>query len=167
MTSLALYQLSDEYLQAAERLADLDLDEQTVADTLEGMSGELEAKAINVAMFIRNLEASGFAINEAIARMEARSAAIKNRAIRIKQYLLMNMERTGITKIECPNFKIALRDNPPSVVVDSLQAVPDDYMRQPEPPPPVPDKKLIAQAIKDGFDVPGCHLERTKRVEIR
>lgn len=166
-TSLALYTLADEYLQAAERLADLDLDEQTVADTLEGLQGAVEVKATNVGMFIRNLEAGADAIRQAEAHMAARRKAMENRAARIKSYLLLNMTRTGINKIESPHLNIVVKDNPPAVVIDSLQAVPDDYMRHPEPPPAAPDKKLIAQAIKDGFEVPGCHLERTKRVDIK
>lgn len=35
----ALYLIAAEYRNAAEQLANLDLDPQTVADTLEGMSG--------------------------------------------------------------------------------------------------------------------------------
>ena len=163
----SLYVLADEYLIAAEKMADLDLDEQTIADTLEGLAGTLEVKATNVAMFIRNLEAGAESIKQAEEKMSARRKFIENRANRIRAYLKENMLRTGITKIECPYFKLAIRDNPPSVVVDAPELVPKDYLRQPEPPPPVPDKKLIAQAIKDGFDVPGAHLERGNRLEIK
>ncbi len=165
--SLALYVLADDYLQAAERLSDLDLDEQTIADTLEGLAGALEVKATNVACFIRNLEAAADAIKQAEAHMVARRKAMENRAARIKEYLLSNMERTGISKIECPQFKIAIRENPPSVVIDMLTAIPEDYMRTPEPPPAAPDKALIAKAIKDGFTVPGAHLTRTKSLSIK
>ena len=38
----ALYELAAEYRADAEKLADMDLDEQTLADTLEGLGGELE-----------------------------------------------------------------------------------------------------------------------------
>ena len=48
----ALYLLAEEYRAAAEKLADLDLDEQTVADTLESLAGSVEVKATNVAMFL-------------------------------------------------------------------------------------------------------------------
>ena len=34
MTSLALYQLADQYLVDLKRLEDLDLDEQTIADKI-------------------------------------------------------------------------------------------------------------------------------------
>jgi len=60
-----LYSLAAEYRQAAESIANLDLDDQTIADTLEGLSGELEVKATNVAMFAKNLEATATAIKEA------------------------------------------------------------------------------------------------------
>lgn len=165
--SLALYTLADEFLQASERLSDMDLDEQTIADTLEGLQGALEVKATNVAMFVKNLDATAEAIKQAESSMSSRRKAIENRSQHIREYLLSNMERTGISKIECPHFKISVRENPASVVIDMLPAIPADYLRQPDPPPPLPDKKLIAQAIKDGFQVPGAHLERSKRLEIK
>jgi hypothetical protein len=31
----------------------------------------------------------------------------------------------------------------------------------------MPDKKLIAAALKDGFEVPGCSLVRGERVDIK
>ena len=58
MTDLTLYTIADQYLQDLQKLQDMDLDEQTFADTLESLSGDLEVKATNVAMFVRNLEAS-------------------------------------------------------------------------------------------------------------
>ena len=49
----ALHLIAAEYQDAARKLADLDLDVETIADTLEGMSGDLEAKAQSVAMAVR------------------------------------------------------------------------------------------------------------------
>ena len=68
----ALYELAAEYREAAHRLADTDLDEQTIADTLDGMAGELEQKAIAVAMVIRNIKAEEDAIQQAVAGMVER-----------------------------------------------------------------------------------------------
>ncbi|MEX3555283.1 MAG: siphovirus Gp157 family protein [Burkholderia gladioli] len=152
---------------AADLLAELDLDEQTVADTLESISGDLTVKAQNVAFVIRNLEATAEQIKEAEAAMSARRKAIENRADRIRRYLLDNMVHAGIQKIECPHFKLAVRDNPASVVIDEPGLIPSHYMTDPPPPPPAPDKKLIKKAIEDGFEVPGAHLARGKRLEIR
>lgn len=164
---ISLYQLSQEYADTAHKLADLDLDDQTIADTLEGMSGALEAKATNVAMFAKNLEVMAEAIKQAEYEMAARRKAMENRTKSLREYLKANMLLAGISKIECPYFKMTIRDNPAAVVIDAESLIPADYMRQAEPPPPAPDKKLIAQAIKDGYEVPGCHLETSVRLEIK
>ena len=76
----ALYLLAEEYRAAAEKLADLDLDEQTVADTLESLAGSVEVKATNVAAFARNLEALADQIDEAERSMAARRKALTRRA---------------------------------------------------------------------------------------
>jgi hypothetical protein len=163
----ALYQIADQYLQDVAKLQDLDLDPQTVADTLESMGGDLEAKATNVAMFVRNLESLADQIKQAEASMAARRKAIETRADNVREYLLSNMLRTGISKIESPYFKIALRNNPPSVVVDDPSLIPAKYMRQAEPPAPAPDKREISEALKFGEIVPGARLVTKQSVTIK
>lgn len=164
----ALYQLSAEFIEASRALAEMDIDPQTLADTLEGLQGTLELKATNVACFARNLEATAAAIKDAETQMATRRKAIENRAQHLRDYIRVNMERTGISKIESPMFAISLRKSPASVEIFNADLLPADYMRQPEAPPPAPDKKLIAQAIKDGYEVPGAKLSDTVyRLEIK
>ena len=69
MNNLSLYQLSHNYLQALDFLTDpeLDLPVEAINDTLEALEGELEDKAINVAKFLRNMEATAEAIKAAEA----------------------------------------------------------------------------------------------------
>lgn len=167
MSNIALYELAAEYKAAADALAELDLPENVIHDTLESLSGDLEAKAVNTVMLVRNLEATAEQIKVAEKAMAERRKAYEARATRIKQYVLDNMIHAGIQKIECPQFKIAIRDNPPSVVIDDEKQVPPAYFTDPPPPPKALDKKLIAQAIKDGFEVPGAHLERGQRLDIK
>lgn len=165
--ALSLYVIADQYRRDIEQLMELDLPEDVVADTLESLSGELEAKAVSVASFVKNLEASAEQIKEAEAAMAARRKAIEKRAANVRQYLLDNMLAAGISKIECPYFKLAVRDNPPAVVINEPSLIPDAYLTDPPPPPRAPDKALIKKAIQDGFDVPGAHLARGKRLEIK
>lgn len=161
-----LFLLSAEYKAAADKLADLDLDEQTIADTLEGLAGELETKARNVAAFARNLEATAASIKDAEAQMAARRKAIENRAAGLRRYLLTSMQHAGISKIESAHFVLAIKNNPPAVeIFDQLQ-VPAEYMKTPPPPPPTPDKTAIKEAIKHGTEVPGCRLVQGQRLDI-
>lgn len=163
----ALYELAAQYRDIATRLQDMDLDEQTIADTLESVSGELEEKATNTAMVIRNLEASAAAIKEAEAGMAARRKTIERRAESLRRYLLDNMVACNMQKIESPYFQIAVRDNPPAVDVFEPGLLPAEYMRQPEPPPPAPDKAAIRVVLKSGHDVPGARLTHSKRIDIK
>lgn len=164
---LALYQIADLYLQDLHKLADLELDEQTLSDTLESLGGELEVKATNVAAFAMNLEASAKAIKEAETKMALRRKAIEKRSERLKAYLKENLERCGIHRIEGPHFLIAIKKNPPAVAVEAPELVPPKFMRIPPPPPAEIDKKAIADALKSGEDVPGCRLEQGTRLEIK
>ena len=165
--STSLFVLAQEYRDAAEKLSQLDLDDATISDTLEGLSGALEVKATNVAMFVRNIESLAEQIKAAEEDMKKRRTALENRAERIRHYVMTSMQSAGITKIECPYFKIAIQDNPESVVVDDEKQIPRAYFIEPPPPEPRLDKTLVKKAIKDGFTVNVAHLERTKRLVIK
>ena len=162
----ALYLLTQEFLATAEKLADADLPDDVIADTLEALQFPLEEKCKNVAMVIRNMEADAKAIKDAADAMLARAKSAENRAKHLKGYLQSAMESTGISKIECPWFVISIRNNPESVVIDAESQIPDDYLRE-VPATYSPDKALIKKAIQDGFAVPGCHLTRTQSLSIK
>ena len=161
----ALYLIANEYRDAAMRLADMDLDAQTIADTLEGLSGDLEIKAQNVAYFVRNLEVTAAAIKVHEGEQAARRKAIENRAAAMRDYLARCMEATGIEKIEGPGVKLSFRKSS-AVVIDGIDLIPAEFMRTPEPPPPAPDKKAIGDAIKAGREIPGAHVESRKSLQI-
>lgn len=66
----------------------------------------------------------------------------------------------------------AANDAPPppaQAAVDVFEPalLPAQFMRQPEPPLPAPDKTAIKDALKAGQDVPGARLATTNRLEIK
>ena len=161
-----LYELAGEYRAISDKLHDAELDEQTIADTLEGLSGDLQEKSVNVAKYIKNLESDADQIKQAEQQMTERRKALEKRAASIKHYLHTNMEKAGITKIECPWFVLSIKNNPESVQIDDEQSIPRDYFKE-IPASYSLDKTLVKTAIKDGFNVPGCHLSRGTRLEIK
>lgn len=165
MTSL--YVLANEYRAVANTLEDMDLPAESIKDTLEGLAGDLEVKAANVAMVMRNLETTISAIAEAEYQMATRREALENRAESIKEYIKDNMITSGINVISCPYFVLKIQNNPPSVKIDFTESIPPEFMVQPKTPPPQPDKRLIAAAIKNGDHVPGAYLIHTKRLVIK
>ena len=161
-----LYELAAEYRGAHERMEAAGFDEQTIADTLDGMSGDLEEKAIAVAKFARNLEAEADAISDAIKAMQARASATAHKAVGLRKYLMDAMIAAGVRKVACPYFVVSVRETPAAVVIDDEAAIPSHFMVQPEQPPPRPDKRAIAEAIKS-FPVPWAHLQKSTRLDIR
>lgn len=162
-----LYEIAAEYKADIDKLADLELSPEAVADTIEGMSGELQQKAQNIGYLVRQLETTAQAIKDAEAQMAARRKAIENRTQSIKDYVLNVMQMHSIEKIETPYFNLSLAKNPPAVDIYDSNQVPAHFMKQPEPPPPVPDKAAIKQSLKLGEDVPGCRLSQSVRLTIK
>lgn len=166
----ALYVITNEYLALAEKLADGDFDAQTIADTIEasGISDELAVKAHGIEHVARGAEAHNLAIDAEIARLQALKAQRTKVAAGLRGYLLDNMQRAGIEKIECPLFSISIRKNPPAVEILDPLSLPAQYMVTPEPKPPVaaPDKAAIKKAIAAGEDVPGACLVQGVRLNI-
>lgn len=167
----ALYVLTNQYLELAEKLADGDFDAQTIADTIEasGISDELAVKAQGIEFVARGAEAHHAAIDAEIARLTALKAHRQKVADGLRAYLKDNMERAGIEKIECPLFKLTIKKNPPSVEVIDPLSLPAEFWRTPEPKPPVaaPDKAAIKAALQDGKDVPGARLNQGTRLEVK
>jgi hypothetical protein len=64
-------------------------------------------------------------------------------------------------------FVLSVQKNPASVDVFDLAAIPVEFMRIPEPPPPAPDKTAIKAALAAGRDVPGARLVNGTRLAIR
>lgn len=162
----ALFQLAAEHRALSDKLHDLDLDDQTILDTLEGESTDLIEKGKNVAAVFRNLESDAKQIKEAEQQLAERRKAYEKRAESLKNYLKTNMEIAGIHKIECPWFVVSLDNNPEAVTVDDESIIPRDYFKE-IPASYQLDKMLVKQAIKDGFTVPGAHLSRGTSLRIK
>lgn len=166
MTDLHLYEISERYRELQMLAESDDLPPEVIRDTLEGIEGEWEDKAEAVAAYIQNIEAAAEAKAEAAKAMQARAKMLEKRAESLRQYLLLQFQFMGKTRVERPMFSLVLKNNPQSVVVDNPEQVPVEFMVQKPPPPPTVDKKLVGQAIKAGQEVPGCHAEVSQRVDI-
>jgi hypothetical protein len=167
MNSPTLYEISQTYREALDVLTDpeLELPPEVITDTLEGLQGTLEDKAVNVAKFFRNLEATAQSIKEAEQRMSQRRKSIENRVASLKSYLKESMEACGITKIESPWFALSIAKNPASVDITDEDSLPDEFVEIISTRKI--DKTAIKQAIESGAEVPGAVLIRGTRLAIR
>lgn len=166
MSALTLYQVASEHMALARQLEDMNIDPQTLSDTLEGNLAEFEDKARAVACVMRNLEAEAEAYADHAKSVQAKAKSLQVRIEWLKGYLLANMQAVGVTEISGPAMKIKLQNNPESVDVFDPAMIPSEFIRTPPPPEPAPDKAAIKSAIKAGAEVPGARITRTQRVTI-
>lgn len=169
MSLPALYNLASEYRALAQLLADGDFDPNTVADTIEasGLPEAIAEKAQGCEMVARMMEADIPTIDAEIKRLQELKKARQAKADALRKYVLDNMLACDIQSIDAPLFSIKIVKNPPSVEIFDERQIPADYFADPPPPPPRIDKKLIAQAIRDGYEVPGAKLAQGYRLAVR
>lgn len=161
-----LIDLAGQYKADLAKLAELDLDEQTLTDTIESLGGELEVKAQNVAHVIRTMEAEAETIKAWAKSATERAKAAEARAEWLKNYLSGALQHAGIQKVSGPGVAITFRKST-AVVIDEPGLIPAEFMNQPPPPAPIPSKTAIGDALKAGKDVPGAHLEVRQNLQIR
>jgi hypothetical protein len=166
-----LYEITKELKQVAQWIDDgeavPDADQTgTMLATLDALGEVLHDKVENVAAIIRNTDVTIEAMKDAEATLKARRTTLERKRDWLNSYLLTGMQQAGIDKIECKFFRVALKTNPPKVVIDADAKLPFDYMRIPEMKPE-PDKKKLLDDLKQGVVIDGARLEQSQRVEIK
>lgn len=160
------FELAAQYRQLAELLAEQHDDEQVIADTLESISGPLDERLEDFAKMVRNIEAADQGVQQTIENLEARHAGLRRAAIRGRKLILDLMRAAGRERATTALFSLAIKKNPPQVIIDCEVDLPPEYLIHHAPPPPTPDKKAIAATLKAGTPVPGAHCEQGVRLEI-
>jgi hypothetical protein len=160
------FELAAQYRELAELLAERHDDEQVIADTLESISGPLDERLENLAKMVRNIEVAANGVEQTIASLEARRAALARAAERGRKLILDLMQTARRERVTTALFSLAIKKNPPVVVVECEAELPPTYLIYHEPPPPTPNKKAIAASLKAGTPVPGAHSEQRVRLEI-
>jgi hypothetical protein len=163
----ALYEIANQFQELAA-LADFDdLPAEVIKDTLEALEGTLQLKTTNIIKFVLGLEADAAAMDSAAEAMKQRANRRRKRAESIKAYVLFNLQAASISKVDCPEFTVSVQNNPKGVEVTNVELIPSKFMKQPEPPPPTPDKSAIKAAIEAGEQVPGAWLYQGQHLRIR
>ena len=166
---ISLFDIEERYDAALrDALENPDVD---FADTLEAIDGELEEKRKAVGYFLRNLEGAAKLRRDEAKRMLDRARTLERQHEQLTNYLIRSMHKHEITSVACPEFELALKQNPARVAIDDEGSIPMmdglgiDLMK--EKTTYTPDKKAIKAAINRGEAVPGAHLERGWRLEVK
>ena len=141
-------------------------------DTLEGIEELFENKAVNVAIYIKNLRSEAEQIKAEKLKLEKRQSAKNKLADRLEKYLFDSMQKVKRTQIDRPQAKIRIKQNPESTVIENEQEFikwaecndRDDLLKYEQPSV----KKTVVKALlKKKEEIPFAHLERKTVLEIK
>lgn len=155
-----LYEISEQHKALQLAIESDDLPAEAVADTFEALEGDFEEKAKSLHLVTKEMEGDFEAVDAEIKRLQARKKTMEIRLDWLRNYLRENMQATGINKISCPLFTITLAKGRDIVIIDNEDKIPTDYVDLETKVKP--RKTDILKALKEGEDVPGCHIEKSK-----
>ena len=153
---MKLYELTEQLSGLAE-LGE-DIPPEALRDTLDALQGEFDAKAVSICHVLANASGSVTAIDSEIKRLQARKKAIVGAQDSLKDYLRHNMLASGITKIESPLFNVTLLKPQQIVVVDDIDALPEEATVTKV----TASKTQIKGIIMEKGECPGAHMEEGK-----
>jgi len=163
---MTLYELTGQYLQLLAYAEDPEVDPQVIADTLEALDGDIEEKADGYAKVIRQLKADAEALKVEIDRLTARKRAIEGNVDRMMESLKNAMILCEKPKFKTELFTFGVQNNPPKVVIDDPENIPQYWLIQQDPKV---NTSAIKEAIQNGdpFAANIAHLEQGQSLRIR
>lgn len=163
--SVNLYNITAAYRADLAALADLDIDPQTAADTLEGMQGEIRDKLQAVIAYSLELDILAAGASEAAKRMQDRAKGLTSRVEWLRAYALQSMQATGIGDVSNDEFSAKVAKKPASVVILDSAALPAEFLRVKTTTDP--DKAALKKAIEAGQIIEGVSLQHGFRLAIK
>jgi len=149
---LSLYEINDRYKTVLNDLESMeDLDRQVIDDTLEPYMDDLEAKCLNVAAYIKNLEAEEKAIKDAEKSLMMRRNRIAARKDALKAYLAEHLPH----RLSDAQTVISPRKGSERVVITNLDLLPEDFFKV-EKKPILTD---IKKWLKDDPEIAGKYAK--------
>lgn len=167
MTNVTLYALAD---QLAHTLDQIDPETGELPEGFSDLRELVAHKGAAVAAYICQREFEAEAMAARLKEIDKRIKAQRSRNERLREYLLWNMQRVGMTEIRSEDLLLSVKRFPErdeAVDIFDERQIPAAFVVTPEPPAPRPDKVAIRKAIKAGEEVPGARLIKRDRLEIK
>ena len=174
MTNTRLWELSDDIQQLETAISDLQEDEtlsdeereikleETFNKWLE--TGEsFKVKAEEVASYIRHQEALAEARKTEARRIQNLAKQAENGAARLRKYLVAQMIRSDVKKIDGIRNKIGLRKKQPSVLINvEPEELPTEYVKVSYKP----DLTAIKKLLKSDAEINWASLSETQEFSV-
>ena len=142
------------------RTQDPELDEQTLIDTVEGLTDLHEILAAIVRAALAD-EALATGLKSRITEMQERLERLQERAAKRRQVVKDTMVELDLKKLTAPDFSASIRPGMPALLVIDEAAVPSIYW---EPREPRLDRQGLLAELKQGTEITGVTLSNPEPV---
>ena len=142
------------------RAQDPQIDEQTLADTVEGLTDLHEILAAVLRAALAD-EAMATGLKCRVSDMQDRLARLQDRAAKRRQIAKDAMVELDLKKLAAPDFTASIRPGMPALVVLNEDAVPKTYW---EPGEPRLRRQILATDLKGGAEIAGATLSNPEPV---
>ena len=142
------------------RAQDPQIDEQTLADTVEGLTDLHEIVSAIIRSALAD-EALILGLKCRISDMQGRLDRLADRASKRRQIAKDVMVELGLKKLNAPDFTASIREGTPSLMVIAEDAVPSIYW---QPSEPRLKRQELAYELKQGAEIPGVTLSNPEPV---
>ncbi len=152
----ALYKLANQY---AELMSE-DFNPDDIADTLEGMEGEVSEKIEQLLALIKNTQALSAMLKAESKSLADRQKACDSKVDSIKKYLIQTMQTMDKKKFTAGVHSLTVRAPVASVKIVNETEIPPEFC---EFVTSIKiDKNHIKEKLKLGIEVAGAELELGK-----
>lgn len=161
-----LYELKEEYKDLLTMAREMDLTQQDIKDTQEGLDYEIEIKADGYAKIIRTIAGDREVIKNEIKRLTDMDKTLANNEKALKKNLEEAMIETGKRKFKTTLFSFGIQKNPATVKIEDESRVPEEFkIKQPDKI----DKRGLIKALKEGRleEDENIALTQTESLRIR
>ena len=133
-------------------------------EKLDELEIDLNTKLENVGCYIKNLDSDIEALKNEEKTLAERRRVKENKLERLKQYLSDNLQVAGMQKFESPRCVLSFRKSE-QVVISEGAEIPEEFIIRKVTEQP--DKKLLKDAIKQGFEFEGISIVENKNLQIK
>lgn len=152
----ALYQIANDFA----KLTDSGMEPELIADTLDGIEWELEAKVEQILAVCKNELAYSEALMGESKRLAERAKAIESRVASMKEYIARSLETAGKKSMKAGIHQVTIRAPSELVEILDASALPAEFVEYETSIKP--DKMAIKHQLKAGHSIPGAQLKMGK-----
>lgn len=158
-----LYEITQEFMEFQKQLEEMDLDDQTFADTLDSAMFSIEVKVENIIKHMKTLEALAEAKKTEAKKLSESAASDLKKVEWFKQYMADNLQKAGINKLQAGVFALSFRKGSEVVEIDESK-IPtyEDAPHLYEVDPKLYGKATFKKLLKENpeIEIPGVSLVR-------